>query len=157
MLRRREPLTKKRCRRSKWIPEKEQAVKINYKAGLITIKRKGQQEQTLIIRRLRHPSQLCTVCTEENLCPDTHSLPHLITHSNWKQQEDSKNENSLDLMDADGTSKKLPTCSSSRAAWLSSGVLYSRWCWNKYKREMGTCFTLCAITNQLQETNISNI
>ena len=102
---------KKMCRRSKWIPEKEQALKINYMAWSITIKRKGQQEETLIMTRLRHPSPVCTVCTEENHCRSTHSLPHLITHSNWKQQ-DSKNEHSPDLMDGNGTSKMLDTCSS---------------------------------------------
>ena len=109
---------------SKWIAEKEQAVKINYKAWSITIKRKGQQQQTLIIRRLRHPSLLCTVCTQENHCRHIHSLPHLITHSNWKQQ-DSKNENSPHLMDGHGTFTMLQSCSSSRDAWLSSTVIYS--------------------------------
>ena len=107
---------------SKWIPENEQAVKINYKAWSITIKRKGQQEQTL---RLRHPSPLCTVCTQENHCRHIHSLPHLITHSNWKQQ-DSKNENSPHLMDGHGTFTMLQSCSSSRDAWLSSTVISSR-------------------------------
>ena len=38
----------------------------------------------------RHPSSVCTVCTEENHGRNIHSHPHLITHSNWKQQ-DSKN------------------------------------------------------------------
>ncbi len=91
----------------------------------ITFQRKGQQEETCIIRRLRHPSPLCTVCTEVNHCWDTRSLPHLMTHSNWKQQ-DSKNEHSPDFMHGDGISKTLHSCSSSRDAWLSSTVIYSR-------------------------------
>ncbi len=58
----------------------------------------------------RHPSPLRTVCTEENHGRDIHSLTHSITHSNWKQQ-DSKNENSPNLTDAQGTSKMLPFAS----------------------------------------------
>ena len=59
----------------------------------------------------RHPSPVCRVCTEENHGRDIHSLPHLITHSNWKQQ-DSKNENSPNLTDGQATSKMLDICSS---------------------------------------------
>ena len=60
----------------------------------------------------RHPSPLCTVCTEENHGRDIHSLPHLITHSHSKQQ-DNRNKNSPNLTDAKGTSKMLNIYSSS--------------------------------------------
>ena len=60
----------------------------------------------------RHPSPMCTVCTEENHGRDIHSLPHLITRSDWKQQ-DSKNKNSPNLTDGQGTSKMLDICFSS--------------------------------------------
>ena len=60
----------------------------------------------------RHPSPLCTVCTEENHGRDKHSLPHLITHSHSKEQ-DNRNKNSPNFTDAQETSKMLNIYSSS--------------------------------------------
>ena len=84
----------------------------------------------------RHPSPVCTVCTEENHGRDIHSLPHLITHSNWKQQ-DSKNENSPNLNGCTGDIQDAQHLLLIRAGWLPSGAISSRSCWNKYKDQMG--------------------
>ena len=73
----------------------------------------------------RHPSSVCTVCTEENHGRDIHSLPHLITHSKWKTTRQQKlkltkfNRCTGDIQDV----RHLLLI---RAGWLPSGAMSSR-------------------------------